>query len=359
MSTPKEVLAWDLSGLTAVAANASGLADAIVKAAATMHSTIHDGFTWTGQAKDAAQGKADKEQTEMRAVATAYDDLADACTGAHNEMDHPLSEIKTIFQNYVKAPVTVSDDWSVHNIEDPNSDAGVQLARLPGLATTLLGADAKWGQKIADANTEIDRMAPAAALALEAGAITRAKKEDPKAVPDAIATNPANFWAPDVPGMTASAIAGAMTEGTRIPWEGAAKDAGDAPVLKWVESWGDRNVKDIPGLSKFGDVKVTDGLKIGDIKLSSGLSRLGIAGAAIGTVPSIVDDIHGGMSKPEAIVSETGGTAAGLLAGGAAGAAVGSVVPVAGTAVGFVVGSVVGAGVSYLGSKGIQKLWEW
>ncbi|KZM68158.1 hypothetical protein [Nocardia terpenica] len=354
MSTPKEVLAWDLSGLTTVAANASGLADAIVKAAATMQTTIHDGFTWTGQAKDAAQGKADKEQTEMRAVATAYDDLADACTGAHNEMDHPLSEIKTIFQNYVKPPVTVGDDWSVHNIADPDSDAGVQLARLPGLATTLLAADAKWGQKIADANTEIDRMAPAAALALEAGAITRIKKEDPKAVSDAIATNPASFWAPDIPAATASTIAGAMTEGTRMGLEGAAKDAGDAGVLKWVENWG-----------QYGkDGHWTSGL-------TSGLSRFGIIGNAIGTVPAIADDIHGGMNPTEAVVSESGGTAAGMATGTAAtalaaagtdalvGAAAGSAVPGVGTAVGFVVGAGVGALTAYFTPKIIQKVWEW
>ena len=139
------------------------------------------------------------------------------------------------------------------------------------------------------------------------------------------------------------------------PGGSAAKDAGDAGVLKWVENWG-----------KAGK----EGAWTSDI--SSGFSRIGIAGSVVGTVPAIVDDINGGMDTTEAVVSESGGTAAGLLAGGVAGGwasgavsgalvgtEIGTVVPGAGNAVGFVVGAAVGAGASYLGSKGIQKLWEW
>ncbi|BAW05553.1 hypothetical protein NS14008_24325 [Nocardia seriolae] len=353
------MLDWDVSGLAGLATNATGIADAVVKSADTMHTTIHDGLAWKGPAKIAAEGKADREQTQIRAIATAYDDLATACTGAHDAMGYPLSEIKSILRNYVSPPSTIADDWTITGVDDWESEAGIQLSRLPGLVTTLLDADAKWGQQISDANAEISRMAPESALTTEAGDIAAIKAKDPKALPDGIATNPASFWTPDVPGMTAATITTSMTEATRIGLAGAASDAGDAAVLKWVNNWGERNIGDLPGAARFGDVKLTEGLKIGDVKLSTGLSRLGIVGAALGTVPSIMDDIHGGMSKPEAIVSETGGTVAGVLAGGAAGAAIGSVVPGAGTAVGFVAGSIVAVGVSYLGSKGIQKLWEW
>lgn len=350
MATPSQVSNWDVAGLAGLAADATALADAIAKAADTMHTTIHDGLVWKGAAKDAAEGKADREQKQMRAVATAYDDIAAACSGAHDEMAHPLSEIKTILQLYAVAPVAVADDWTITGVEDWNSDAGQQLSRLSGLVATLVSADVKWSAKLSHARHELAMLATDSALKTESAEIQKIKKEDPKAIADSIATNPTSFWAPDVPGMTASTIAGAMTEGTRLGLENAAKDAGDAGVLKWVENWG--NVG-------------KDGTWARDV--SSGFSRLGVVGSAIGTVPSIVDDIHGGMDPTEAVVSEGGGTAAGLLAGGVlggmasgavAGTELGSVVPGVGNVVGLVVGSAVGAGASYLGSKGIQWLWE-
>ncbi|QIS17769.1 hypothetical protein [Nocardia terpenica] len=61
-------------------------------------------------------------------MATAYDDLATACTGAHDEMGHPLSEIKTILQLYAVPPVVVADDWSITGVDDWNSEAGQQLS---------------------------------------------------------------------------------------------------------------------------------------------------------------------------------------------------------------------------------------
>ncbi|MGM7645205.1 hypothetical protein ACSVDM_09940 [Nocardia sp. JW2] len=327
-----------------MATSAGEIADAIVAAAGTMHNTIHNGLIWKGDAKTAAEDKADEEQTQMRAIAVAYDDLEAACNGAYQAMNQPLADIKTIYQNYVTGKVSVTDDWSVHGVDDWNSEAGIQLARLPGLASALMTADATWGQKIADANSELDRMAPASALTATAAAITAIKNEDPSAIPDSIATSPASHWAPDKEAMTAAAIAGAMTDGTRMGLESAAKDAADKGVLKWVENWG-----------KLDDAG----------KYTTGLSRLGIVGNVIGTVPAIANDINGGMNPTEAIVSESAGTAvgmaagsaAGVWAGGAAGAALGSVVPGAGTAVGFVVGAGVGAGMAYLTSKSIQWVW--
>ncbi|MGS2807052.1 hypothetical protein [Nocardia sp. MW-W600-9] len=165
---------------------------------------------------------------------------------------------------------------------------------------------------------ELDRMASSSTLAAIAQAITDIKKEDPSAIPDAIATSPASHWAPDKPAMTAAAIAGAMTEGTRMGLESAAKDAADKGVLKWVENWG----------------------KIDDAgKYTSGMSRLGIVGNVIGTVPAIANDINGGMDPTKAVVTETAGTAAGMALGTWAGAATtgalaGSVVPGVGTAAG-------------------------
>src|SRR5690606_22307999 len=169
----------------------------------------------------------------------------------------------------------------------------------PGLASTLMSADATWGARIADANSELDRMAPQSALTATAQAIAAIKQEDPTAIPDAIAASPASHWAPDVPAMTAASIAGMMTEGTRLGLEGAAQDAADKGVLKWVENWGTS----------------------ADGKWSTGFSKLGIVGNAIGTVPAIANDINGGMDPTKAIVSESAGTAAGLAVGTWAGSA--------------------------------------
>lgn len=142
MPTPKEVLAMDTSGLQGVADRAGQIADAIVKVAGTLHKTIHDDLAWQGAAARAAEDKADREQTQMRAIATAYDDLSAACAGAARDLQYPIAEIKTIFQHYVVPPVAVADDWSATGIQDPNSEAGVQLSRLPDWSPASEPADA-------------------------------------------------------------------------------------------------------------------------------------------------------------------------------------------------------------------------
>ncbi|MFD4402942.1 hypothetical protein ACFWPH_09270 [Nocardia sp. NPDC058499] len=346
MATPTEVLSWDVSNLPTVTTNATGIADGIIKAAGTMYDTLHNGLMWKGEAKVAAEGKADREQVQMRAIATAYDDLAAAATGAYQAMEHTLTEIKVLFRNYAHAPVVVGEDWSVSGVEDWNSEAGIQLARLPGLAEALMTADAQWGARLADANAELERMASDETLTAIVNAVKQIKTDDPKALPDGIAESPWAHWKPDVPAMTAASISGMMTDGVKLGLEGAAKSANDGTVLKWVKEWG-----------TFADGKYT-----------TGLSRLGIIGNAIGTVPAITNDIEGGMDPTKAVVSESAGTVAGMAAGGVAGAwvsggsigaAIGTAVPVpgVGTAAGFVIGAGVAAGAAYLTSKGIQKIW--
>lgn len=138
---------------------------------------------------------------------------------------------------------------------------------------------------------------------------------------------------------SASTTIGVVTEATRLGMEQAAIEAGDAAALRWSVPRG-------------------------------GFSRLGIAGNMLGTVPAIVDDVNNGMSRPEAVISEGGGTAAGIATGtlaaagtaaltdAAIGATMGSVVPGVGTAVGFVVGAGIGAFTSWWISKSIQNGWE-
>lgn len=192
MPTPIEVLNWDVSGLQAVADNATRIAEAIITASNTMHGTIY-GLAWKGDARSAAEGRADREQIQMRAIAIAYDDLSTACAGAARDMANPLSEIRSIFQHYVALPVTVGDDWSISGVEDWNSEAGVQLSRLGGLASTLETFDAQWGAKIAAANDELAAMAPESVLAAANAAIQANRSEDSRADPERIRTSAAAF----------------------------------------------------------------------------------------------------------------------------------------------------------------------
>ncbi|WP_067533683.1 hypothetical protein [Nocardia crassostreae] len=343
MPTPAEVRAWDVSGLSKTGDAATTIADAILKASDSQYTAIHDGLDWQGEAGTAADAKAERERTQMRAIVTAYDDLGATCVGAFNAMEHPLAEIKTIFQLYVTPPVAVSDDWTITGVEDWNSEQGLELQRLSGLLSTLLTADATWGAKITEAVGELHRMAPPEALTAITAEIQKIKKQDPDAVPDEIATHPTFSWAPDIPSTTASTIIGTMTEVQRMGLQQAATEAGDSGVLKWVQNWGERG------------------------KWTSGMSRFGVLGNIVGTVPAIVNDIEDDGNVTKAIVSESAGTAAGMVAGGVMGSlatsavtgmAIGSVVPGVGTAAGLVVGTVVGGLVSWGGSKAIQKLWS-
>ncbi|WP_249644587.1 hypothetical protein [Nocardia sputi] len=152
--TPEEVLSWDVSALVGIADRSNHIADVVLKTSNSMRTVIHD-LAWQGQARGMAEDKTDREQAQMRTIATAFYDLGTACAGAARDMEYPLAEIKTIFQHYVISPVTVADDWSITGVDDWSSEAGTQLSRLNGLVSTLTTADAQWGAKIAEANEKL------------------------------------------------------------------------------------------------------------------------------------------------------------------------------------------------------------
>ncbi|MET8654277.1 hypothetical protein [Nocardia aurea] len=193
MATPNEVLSWDVSELQAIAGRATEIADVIIAASDSMYSTIHDDLVWKGQAGRAAEDKADRERTQMRAIATAYDDLGAAAAGAARDMAHPLAEIRTVFQHHVVAPVTVAEDWTVSGVKDWSSESGVQLSRLAGLVSALDDADARWGAKIGQANQDLDALAPEAVLIAATAATADTKQQDPRADPDRLRTSAAAF----------------------------------------------------------------------------------------------------------------------------------------------------------------------
>ncbi|MBO0853530.1 MAG: hypothetical protein J2P18_07165 [Nocardia sp.] len=176
-----------------MADRATKIADTIIRASNEMHTTVHDSLSWDGAAARAAGDKADREQAQIRAVATAYDDLAGACAGAARDIEYPVAEIKTILNIYAVAPVAVADNWVVSGIDDWDSEAGIQLARLAGLVTTLQTADARWGAAIAAANDELSGLAPSSALRFANTRIKQDRSTDARANPDRIRTSAAAF----------------------------------------------------------------------------------------------------------------------------------------------------------------------
>ncbi|MDJ0358965.1 hypothetical protein [Rhodococcus sp. H29-C3] len=86
----------------------------------------------------------------------------------------------------------------------------------------------------------------------------------------------------------------------------------------------------------------------------------GPAGAVLGVIPAIHNDIAGGMSPTAAIVTEGTAAAGGYLVGSVAGGVVGTFIPipVVGTAIGVGVGAALGGLVAWGGSKVMQNLWD-
>ncbi|MGK8558015.1 hypothetical protein [Nocardia gipuzkoensis] len=193
MATPSDVLGWDVTGLQEVADHATEIADVIIKASNTMHSTIHDELMWKGDARRAAEDKADRERIQMRAIATAYDDLGTAAAGAARDMAHPLTEIRAIFQHYVVPPVSIAHNWVISGVEDWDSEAGMQLSRLAGLVATLESADAEWGAKIAQANDDLEALAPGSVLTAATKAIEDNQRQEPRSDPERLRTSVAAF----------------------------------------------------------------------------------------------------------------------------------------------------------------------
>ncbi len=145
VATPSDVLSWNIDSLRELSTRAAAIADAMVGTSKTMRDTMYD-LGWTGDGRRAAEDRAEREREQIGAVASGYDALSAAAAGAHggdvasrfrDSFDH--SELRD------SPPVTLSDSWVVDGVEDWSSEAGLQLARLGGLVSSLVGADATWG----------------------------------------------------------------------------------------------------------------------------------------------------------------------------------------------------------------------
>ena len=151
--------------LQQVSTTAGTIRDAIDTRADTMQRTIH-GLDWSGAANTAATGRADRERSQQRAVATAYDDLCTTLAGAEGDTGWVIDRIKQTVAN-LPTTWTVAEDFTVTppkgaSAPDVNQAAN-DTASLQSLADSLGRAMDKWAPKISQAVADIGQLAPIAA----------------------------------------------------------------------------------------------------------------------------------------------------------------------------------------------------
>ncbi|NUS42864.1 MAG: hypothetical protein HOQ24_04120, partial [Mycobacteriaceae bacterium] len=160
--TKTQVMSWTAGALGLIATDAGKIRDAIDAQADTMHRTIH-GLEWSGKAYNAATGRADREKSQQRAVATGYDNLSTAAQSAENDTGWAILQIQQTIRSLPHG-WTVADDFTVTGATDADKNlAANDTTNLKNLAIHIGQAMDTWGKKITDAITEISTMAPVSA----------------------------------------------------------------------------------------------------------------------------------------------------------------------------------------------------
>ncbi|AHH21063.1 hypothetical protein NONO_c62930 [Nocardia nova SH22a] len=161
-----QVMGWKTGALGEIAADAAKIRDAIDTDADMMNRTIH-GLDWSGAAFEAAADRADREKTQQRAVATAYDDLATALQGAEGDTGWLIEQIQSHVRNNSFPGWTIGEDYVIdtHDVDNPDLQqrADNATASLKSLSQQLGEAIDKWAPKIAEAVGSISGTAPATA----------------------------------------------------------------------------------------------------------------------------------------------------------------------------------------------------
>ncbi|WP_405491020.1 hypothetical protein [Nocardia sp. NBC_00511] len=164
MGTPSkdQVLAWNPLSLAEVASAANGIVITIDNAADTVQRTIHN-LDWSGGAATAALGRADHEYTQIKAVATAYFTLADACSQAYSAMQPIISDLQSSVKALEADSYTVDQDFTVHDTKNDKARADTaknDTIRLQALAESLGTSDDTWAAEITTAIADIEKLAP-------------------------------------------------------------------------------------------------------------------------------------------------------------------------------------------------------
>lgn len=121
----------------------------LVEAAGRVHNTVYD-FDWQGQAKQAADDRADREVTQDKTVAAGLHALADAYENGKNTMQPMIDGLKSKAQGLENDGFTVSEDWDVTDTYD--YDLARKLAPIFGISPEDI--DALQTQRANEATTE-------------------------------------------------------------------------------------------------------------------------------------------------------------------------------------------------------------
>lgn len=159
---------WNID-LDYPARQADTISQGIITAADKMNRTI-DGLNWSGAARWAADDRSNREQTQMRTLASAFEDLATTCRNGHAAMAPMVESLKTTVRSLEGNSFTVHEDWEVTetltNAEPDEArvnEALNQTVALQRLAAELGWADDACAQGIRDALADIATLAPESA----------------------------------------------------------------------------------------------------------------------------------------------------------------------------------------------------
>ncbi|EOM75840.1 hypothetical protein DW322_13255 [Rhodococcus rhodnii] len=277
--------------------------------------------TWSGEAAVAAGDRVVDECRMMTRIRSELLELAEAYSNAARALDRAQTHV----DNTVSAATAAGFDVDVSGRARPMTAGVVDPA---GFAQLQSEADAHT-EAIHDALRQAADVANDVAKILGSAVDTLDDSVAKARVGTVEATAEGFSWEPDWPATAAATIVSGMSDATARGLTTAAAAVGD------------------------------------DVARNIGRG-LGPAGAILGTIPAIHNDIAGGMDPTKAVVTEGAGAVAGLGIGAlsglgasaATGALVGSAVPGVGTVVGFVVGAGFGAFASWGVSKGLQNAWD-
>lgn len=278
--------------------------------------------TWHGDAAAAAATRVLQEQSLGSAIAGAVAGVAEQYRGAAGIIEGARSHLVTVVSGARGSGFTVNEDGQI----DP-------AGKLAWLAIA----------------PEYTRDAARLQIEKEAAELTIVVVE---------ALRQAAAAAVDASTRIRTAIAVVQQAG-QAATSGNVVDAGDGK-FDWMPNGPDTFAGTTVGgiMDSAGELLTKSAVASGD-DIARNIGRgLGPFGAVLGTVPAIMNDIDGGMDVTQAVVSEGGGTLAGIGTAALAGMAMGSVFPGAGTATGLVVGAVVGGFTAWGGSKLIQRTWD-
>ncbi|MGN5237013.1 hypothetical protein [Rhodococcus sp. SJ-3] len=316
----------------ALRATADGLDTLVDKLDDRMKGLLHDqdalAEQWKGDAANAAALRLVRERSLGSAIAGALLQVAGAYRTGAPIVEGARMHVLGLVRAAEHQSFTVHDNGIV--------DAANQISLLRALlppGATYDTASLQLERQAAELSVAlVDALQQAAAAAGDAmsrinTAVAVLEDAAKAATPGEVVKSDTgeHSWVPDVPATVAASTIGLMADSTKEGLKNAALSTGD--------------------------------------DLARGLSRgISPAAAVLGTIPAIANDIDGGMDPTQAIVTESAGSAVGLLTamGGAkAGGALGTMIaPGAGTAVGIVAGALVGGAFTYLTSKSLQSIWN-